>query len=541
MGRNDSRRQSDWSLRGLRTGSGGRVLLTRCAGSAAGIVLFALLFCQTAAAHKEPVHQYIVREGYELLRTTYGQEIPELSQSIGLADPSAVGDSAWQMGFVTTGAWREDAEDVVYHYDILLGLNYALTSITHFWSADRGDDAANMIRLQIEQPPLPPVSTDIGPYPNAFSKMMKFAEGGWVLYYPRSFTCTNRTNAHRLTVTPLVSAGGFGVPLSYAGLTSFFTTGELMVEHEAVSLCTVWDSTDARFVDLNNLSSIEVGADVRNAIVWEVLGRMCHLLADMSVPAHAHLDEHGLLPDSYENYEGGVDDPYRFWHADNAGPAIILNGPTRDVLHYLMYTTQQRADHFGSNGPANGNGNDEILGDARQAELDSLLAADLSSFGGPTTDAGPWSVTDLNVIRDKTLPYAIRATAGLLYWFSVAAGLMSPTSVTAPDAEGILPAVAYLGQNYPNPFNPSTTIPYELASRSYVTLAIFNTLGQRVTELVEGVVDPGHHEVRFDANGLTTGVYFCRLQVHGVDSVHPQEPGSGSEGVVQTRRIVLLR
>jgi hypothetical protein len=98
-------------------------------------------FCfQAASSHKQAVHQYIAHEGYSLLLKTRNlQDIPELSQFIGLVGQAAAGDSAWQMGYVTTGAWREDDEDVVFNYDILPGWNYALTSITHFWSADGGD------------------------------------------------------------------------------------------------------------------------------------------------------------------------------------------------------------------------------------------------------------------------------------------------------------------------------------------------------------------------------------------------------------------
>ena len=69
-----------------------------------------------------------------------------------------------------------------------------------------------------------------------------------------------------------------------------------------------------------------------------------------------------------------------------------------------------------------------------------------------------------------------------------------------------------LFNNYPNPFNPSTTIPYSLPSRSQVTLTVFNTLGQQVAQLVNGEVDAGFHEVRFDGAGLSSGVYFYRLQ-----------------------------
>ncbi len=69
-----------------------------------------------------------------------------------------------------------------------------------------------------------------------------------------------------------------------------------------------------------------------------------------------------------------------------------------------------------------------------------------------------------------------------------------------------------LDQNYPNPFNPSTTIRYGLANRSHVTLRVFNTLGQQVAQLVHGEVEAGYHQVQFDGNGLSSGVYLYRLQ-----------------------------
>lgn len=69
-----------------------------------------------------------------------------------------------------------------------------------------------------------------------------------------------------------------------------------------------------------------------------------------------------------------------------------------------------------------------------------------------------------------------------------------------------------LEQNFPNPFNPSTTIRYGVPMRSHVSLAVINTLGQQVAELFNGDVEAGYHEVRFDASGLSSGVYFYRMQ-----------------------------
>ena len=75
-----------------------------------------------------------------------------------------------------------------------------------------------------------------------------------------------------------------------------------------------------------------------------------------------------------------------------------------------------------------------------------------------------------------------------------------------------MPLSPTLFQNYPNPFNPSTTIRYVLLQRTHVSLTVFNTLGQKVAALVSGNEEAGSHAVRFDGNGLASGVYFYRLQ-----------------------------
>ena len=91
---------------------------------------------------------------------------------------------------------------------------------------------------------------------------------------------------------------------------------------------------------------------------------------------------------------------------------------------------------------------------------------------------------------------------------------------------GEYPTKFSLDQNYPNPFNPSTTIRYSLPHRSHAFLTVFNTLGQKVAELVNGEMEAGYHDVTFNGKNLASGMYFYRLQ---------------SGDLVQTRKLLLLK
>lgn len=66
-------------------------------------------------------------------------------------------------------------------------------------------------------------------------------------------------------------------------------------------------------------------------------------------------------------------------------------------------------------------------------------------------------------------------------------------------------------QNYPNPFNPSTSISYILQKDSFVTLEIFNSLGQRVEQLVSTQQSAGKYVIKFDGSNMSSGTYFYKL------------------------------
>ncbi len=85
------------------------------------------------------------------------------------------------------------------------------------------------------------------------------------------------------------------------------------------------------------------------------------------------------------------------------------------------------------------------------------------------------------------------------------------TGVRTSTEDELLPQEYTLSQNYPNPFNPSTQIQYALPEATQVTLEVFNSVGQKVMELVNGQKSAGYHTATFDASGLSSGVYLYKL------------------------------
>jgi hypothetical protein len=79
------------------------------------------------------------------------------------------------------------------------------------------------------------------------------------------------------------------------------------------------------------------------------------------------------------------------------------------------------------------------------------------------------------------------------------------------EKESQLPSELILYQNYPNPFNSSTKIVYTIPQRCLISIQVFDLLGRTIRTVINRVVESGYYETQFDAAGLTTGAYLCRL------------------------------
>jgi hypothetical protein len=138
------------------------------------------------------------------------------------------------------------------------------------------------------------------------------------------------------------------------------------------------------------------------------------------------------------------------------------------------------------------------------------------SGNGTTTELKHYSYLDSTIVENEKYAYRLKQID-----FD---GSVSYSKAVEVNISG--PAEFALYQNFPNPFNPVTIINYSLPLKSQVDLVVYNTLGEKIIQLVNGEKEAGSYSVELHAADLPSGVYFYRLQ-------------AGS--FIETKKMILLK
>ncbi len=395
-------------------------------------------------AHKEWVHQYIVKQAYLFLANQLGFDVNEIKNYIGF-DFYGKGsdDDPWGTGLIGVASWREDLEDPV--FGVGTPFDGWDPSSTHFWDADNGDDVKTPIFGS------PPIA-------NAYYKARIYLFGGHRIFFQKKV---------------FDSDVGFilGRFYSYNSLAEFYKTGKCYyhgykkIEHPPVIFET----------------PIELYMDIQNARKYarQILGRVAHLLADMSVPAHVKNDKHPCELnniDGYELYMGGnsgnvlyCNEPKVYFPAQNwtwqtalnqGGLIDVSNMNANEVIRYLFYTQNQLSDFF----PSEDFEGDDYLPNG----TNSYIILRYSSLGLPPSNV------NYQAIADETFNFCIRATATLFYWFALETDMLPNTFVINSFGGGKVLANnieyssgARIPAWYLRPWQPPTPVTLQAINQSY--------------------------------------------------------------------------
>ena len=185
--------------------------------------------------------------------------------------------------------------------------------------------------------------------------------------------------------------------------------------------------------------------------------------------------------------------------------------------------------------PADGSSK-AIITIAPKNNSDTLLAGGLQLVLSNTGTGSIGSVTDLgNGIYQAvvTAPLAvgidtisakvISGTDTVLIYRKAIITYINPSSIKENNQRA---GSYYLFQNYPEPFNPETKIKYRIPGMSFVTLSVYDVLGNEIRILVTEEKTPGIYEVKFNASALPSGIYFYQLK---------------AGNFIQTKKMILLK
>jgi hypothetical protein len=142
-----------------------------------------------------------------------------------------------------------------------------------------------------------------------------------------------------------------------------------------------------------------------------------------------------------------------------------------------------------------------------ESELNSIPEENLRIFRSADGSDNPWD--NLAGIVNTSENYVEQSgIADFSFWTLADANNPLPVETE----ENIVPGEFSLYQNYPNPFNPLTVIKFDIPADAAVDLSVYNMLGEKVSVILQEQLSAGRYNVKFDASGLSNGVYLYMLK-----------------------------
>lgn len=368
--------------------------------------------------HVQPAHQQIVREAWNLLKLyNPGYNYVEMNNWVGTNGTS--GPWAFDNQRVVAGAHREDEEDVVYNY-----VCWFTPTNTHFWNVSNPNNPNQNPTILSEC-----TLANCEPPGNAWNKLDNYINGGWELerVYPGE-PCGDETR-YDVTFQRWDGQGAYTlrgcghIVFKYEGLVegprNLYNTGFMKIVAAS-------DQNGGLFHFNPPLEIKLTGSE--KYFVYEILGRMAHLIGDMSVPAHTHNDAHPFvwqLCEHEDSYETKMASYFQNYTAQNCGGNFEnpFNQSQYHPVYYLAFLQNQITKWFPSN-DASGSAGHNIYPFWPNGYL----------FGAPSLTTGIFSgygasgITQANfeTIANYCMKSSIRITAGLFYWFLVRTGQVPP-------------------------------------------------------------------------------------------------------------------
>lgn len=368
------------------------------------------------------MHQYITIEAFKLLKKSFPSSLVEMESFLGTNETKNPNSYCLTYGLdeIVSGAWMEDEYDVVHYYGTifypsfnqtlasgqiinLLGgsSNVAFRSITHFWNADNGRTSSTFLNDKASD-----FYWSFTIPENAFTKCKKHADGfGFLFLYSEvvqmTLNCGKQTMDGDIWWYPSIEN-------VYRGSNTSIIKQHMWQFHGEFANTQTW---------FDVVSGCNRAGDKGRA--YNILGRMCHLLQDQAVPEHVHCVSHantkGMRRSKYEEECSA----YHQWTADEIWSKGLTylnpffhNGVDNDPIYNLMYFLNQITDHYASV---------SVNGDNTFDSNFPFLSRIIPNLGAPTVIS---EINDVNckLMHEQIQSYAIRATAGLMYWFAVKTG-----------------------------------------------------------------------------------------------------------------------